>query len=109
MEVVLLLTLGSIVTAVAFVALTTLLGVVWARMRYYKALVLGKDPEEVPESPSFSDRMQPAIESFARQGRRFLAVTFETVWKTCVVVVTAIAVGSGVAIMYRVLDVWGLF
>jgi hypothetical protein len=87
MDVVLLVTMGTIITGLAFVALLTMLGYVWAKMKYYRSVVVGEEPEEV-KSPSFTERLEPLVKTTGKEVRRLLTMTFEVVWKTCVVLVT---------------------
>ena len=104
MDVVLLVTMGTIITGLAFVALLTMLGYVWAKMRYYRAVVIGEEPEpEEFQTPSFTERLEPLVTTTGKEVRRLLALTFEMVWKTCVVVVTASIVLIVSVAVYQIL------
>jgi len=99
MDVVLLVTMGTVITAIAFLAISGLLGITYARMRYYKAMITG---EEYVEKPSFTEKLGPLVSTAGESGGRFLAMTLETIWKSCVVVCTTIFVLVCTGILLKV-------
>lgn len=110
MDVVLLVTMGTVITAITFLAITGLLGITYAKMRYYKSMITGEEYVE-EDKPSIAEKFGPIVSTASAEGGKFLAMTFETIWKTCVVVCTAIFVlastGILLTIMYQIAQVEG--